>query len=59
MTLKQQFSKKFDMKNLGPGKKILGMQITRDKHRGILHSSQSEYINCVWQRFNMGDTKPG
>jgi len=28
--LKMQLSKEFDMKNLGPVKKILGMQITRD-----------------------------
>ena len=29
--LKQQLSKEFDMKDLGPAKKILEMQITRDK----------------------------
>ena len=29
--LKKQLSKEFDMKDLGPTKKILGMQITRDK----------------------------
>uniref|UniRef100_A0A803L6Q2 CCHC-type domain-containing protein n=1 Tax=Chenopodium quinoa TaxID=63459 RepID=A0A803L6Q2_CHEQI len=29
--LKHQLSKEFDMKDLGPAKKILGMQITRDK----------------------------
>ena len=34
--LKHQLSKEFDMKDLGPVKKILGMQITRDKHRRIL-----------------------
>ncbi|BBG96524.1 hypothetical protein Prudu_005356 [Prunus dulcis] len=56
--LKQQLSKEFDMKDLGPAKKILGMQITRDKHRGILQLSQTEYINRVLQRFNMGDAKP-
>ncbi|BBH07646.1 Toll-Interleukin-Resistance domain family protein [Prunus dulcis] len=56
--LKQQLSKEFDMKDLGPAKKILGMQITRDKHRGILQLSEAEYINRVLQRFNMGDTKP-
>ncbi|GAA0157280.1 hypothetical protein LIER_14583 [Lithospermum erythrorhizon] len=35
------------MKNLGLAKKILGMQIIRDKHRGTLQLSQSEYIKCV------------
>ena len=29
--LKQQLSKEFDMKDLGSAKKILGMQIVRDK----------------------------
>uniref|UniRef100_A0A803KNZ2 Reverse transcriptase Ty1/copia-type domain-containing protein n=1 Tax=Chenopodium quinoa TaxID=63459 RepID=A0A803KNZ2_CHEQI len=31
--LKEQLSKEFDMKDLGQAKKILGMQITRDKHK--------------------------
>ena len=57
-SLKQQLSKEFDMKDLGPAKKILGMQITRDKKRGLLQLSQTEYINRVLQRFNMGDAKP-
>uniref|UniRef100_A0A803MP45 CCHC-type domain-containing protein n=1 Tax=Chenopodium quinoa TaxID=63459 RepID=A0A803MP45_CHEQI len=56
--LKHQLSKEFDMKDLGPPKKILGMQITRDKQRGTLQLSQSEYIKRVLQRFNMGDAKP-
>ena len=56
--LKHQLSKEFDMKDLGPAKKILGMQITRDKHNQILQLSQSEYIRRVLQRFNMGDAKP-
>ena len=34
--LKQQLSKEFDMKDLGLAKKILGMQITRDKRKGLL-----------------------
>lgn len=29
--LKMQLSKEFDMKDLGPAKEILGIQITRDK----------------------------
>ena len=56
--LKQQLSKEFDMKDLGPAKKILGMQITRDKHKGTLQLSQSEYIKRVLQRFNMSESKP-
>uniref|UniRef100_A0A803NDX7 Retrovirus-related Pol polyprotein from transposon TNT 1-94-like beta-barrel domain-containing protein n=1 Tax=Chenopodium quinoa TaxID=63459 RepID=A0A803NDX7_CHEQI len=56
--LKHQLSKEFDMKDLGPAKNILGMQITRDKQRGTLQLSQLEYIKRVLQRFNMGDAKP-
>ena len=43
---------------LGPTKKILGMQITRDKQKGVLQLSQAKYINRVLQRFNMGDANP-
>ncbi|CAA0842073.1 Uncharacterized mitochondrial protein AtMg00810 [Striga hermonthica] len=56
--LKIQLSKEFDMKDLGPTKKILGMQITRDKQKGVLQLSQAEYINRVLQRFNMDKAKP-
>ncbi|KAK2378762.1 putative mitochondrial protein [Trifolium repens] len=56
--LKKQLSKEFDMKDLGPAKKILGMQITRDKENRVLQLSQAEYINRVLQRFNMGNAKP-
>ena len=56
--LKAQLSKEFDMKDLGPTKKTLGMQITRDNQKGVLQLSQAEYINRVLQRFNMGDAKP-
>jgi len=56
--LKTQLSKEFDMKDLGPTKKTLGMQITRDNQKGVLQLSQAEYINRVLQRFNMGDAKP-
>ncbi|WVZ14797.1 hypothetical protein V8G54_012363 [Vigna mungo] len=56
-SLKKQLSKEFDMKDLGPAKRILGMQITRDKQKCILHLSQAEYINRVLQRFNMRDAK--
>lgn len=56
--MKMQLSKEFDMKDLDPTKKILGMQIMRDKKRGILQLSQAEYINRILQRFNMGNAKP-
>ena len=56
--LKQKLSKEFDMKDLGPVKKNLGMQITRNKQKGLLQLSQAEYINRILQRVNMSDAKP-
>ena len=56
--LKKQLSSEFDMKNLGAAKKILGMEITRDRNSGLLFLSQQSYIKKVLQRFNMHDAKP-
>ena len=57
-TLKKQLSSEFDMKDLGAAKKILGMEITRDRNYGLLFLSQQSYIKKVLQRFNMHDAKP-
>ena len=55
ITLKKLFSSEFDMKDLGAAKKILGMEITRDRKSVLLFLSQYNYINKVLQRFNMHD----
>lgn len=39
------------MKELGPTKRILGMEISREKKNKILHLSQSSYISKVLKRF--------
>ena len=56
--LKKLLSNEFDMKDLGAAKKILGMEITRDKKFGVLFLSQQNYIQKILQRFNMNDAKP-
>jgi hypothetical protein len=56
-TLKAQLSSEFEMKNLGATKKILGMEITRDRKSGLLFLSKHDYINKVLHRFNMPDVK--
>ena len=38
-TLKKLLSSEFDMKDLGAAKKILGMEITKDKKFGLLFLS--------------------
>jgi hypothetical protein len=56
-TLKKLLSSEFEMKDLGAAKKILGMEITRDRKAGLLFLSQHAYIEKVFQRFNMHDAQ--
>ena len=57
--LKAQVSKEFEMKDLGETKKILGMEIARDRQRGTLCLTQKQYLKKVRQRFGMSEkTKP-
>nr|CAJ86192.1 H0306F03.15 [Oryza sativa] len=56
--LKAQLSSEFEMKDLGAAKKILGMEITRERHSDKLYLSQKGYIEKVLRRFNMHDAKP-
>jgi len=55
--LKAQLKKEFDMKNLREAKKILGMEITRDRGSGRLWLSQENYVLKVLERFNMSETR--
>jgi hypothetical protein len=57
-TLKRLLSSEFEMKDLGAAKKILGMEITRDRKAGLLFLSQHAYIEKVLQCFNMHDAQP-
>lgn len=56
--LKAQLAKEFDMKDLGPANKILGMQIHRDRNNRKIWLSQKNYFNKILRRFNMQDCKP-
>ncbi|KAG9450058.1 hypothetical protein H6P81_010023 [Aristolochia fimbriata] len=42
--LKAQLNKEFEMKDLGEAKKILGMEISRNRERGKLWLSQKQYL---------------
>ena len=55
--LKKDLFKSFDMKDLGPARQILGMQILRDKKAKKLWLSQEKYIERVLERFNMKHAK--
>ncbi|KAH9699236.1 Integrase catalytic domain-containing protein [Citrus sinensis] len=57
--LKTQLNQEFEMKDLGEAKKILGMEICRDKARGKVSSSQKQYLKKILQQFGMTEqTKP-
>ena len=45
------------MKDLGPAKQILGMNISRDRSAGTLNLSQKLYIEKVLSRFRVNDAK--
>ena len=56
---KRFLSSKFDMKDLGDASSVLGIQIYRDRPRGILRLSQKAYIDKVLSRFGMSNCAPG
>ena len=56
--LKSLLSKEFDMKDLGATKKILGIEIHRDRGASKLWLSQKGYLKKVLERFSMLDAKP-
>ena len=57
MKLKSLLSSEFDMKGLGATKKILGIEIHRDRGVGKLWLSQKGYLKKVLERFSMLDAK--
>ena len=46
------------MKDLGAAKKILGMEIERDRNGGKLYLTKKSYIEKVLERFGMKNAKP-
>nr|GEV50093.1 retrovirus-related Pol polyprotein from transposon TNT 1-94 [Tanacetum cinerariifolium] len=56
--LTAQLTREFEMKDLGPANKILGVQIHRDIVSRKFWLSQKSYVKKILQRFNMQDCKP-
>ncbi|KAG8496506.1 hypothetical protein CXB51_009106 [Gossypium anomalum] len=56
--VKAQLSEEFEMKDLGPAKKILGMEILRDRKTSKFDLSQKGYIEKLLCRFNTRSAKP-
>ena len=47
--LKNLLSSEFKMKDLGSAKKILGMEIKRDRSKGFMFLSQEKYLRRYWK----------
>ena len=47
----------FDMKDLGHAKKILDMEIRRDRRKGTMFLSQKKYLEKVLDTFRMNCCK--
>ena len=55
---KDALATRFDMKDLGEARFLLGVQIRRDRAKRQLYLSQREYIRTILERFGMQDCKP-
>jgi hypothetical protein len=56
--LKSLLHKEFEMKDLDAAKKILGMEIRKDREARKLWLSQKNYIRKMLEKFSMLDAKP-
>ena len=56
-SIKDEFSKRFEMKDLGPAKVMLGIEISRDRKNRKLFISQQQYIDEILKRFNMNESR--
>jgi hypothetical protein len=55
---KKFLSSNFDMKDLGEASFVLGIEIHRDRRKGVLGLSQKAYLEKVLKKFNMHQCKP-
>ena len=53
--MKKDLSSEFKMKDLGEAKKVLGMEIERDRKSIKVSLTQKEYLKKVLQNFNISD----
>ena len=55
--LKDQLKNRFQMKDLGPAKRIMGMEIVRDRKRRLMCLHQSHYLKKILDKFEMKEAK--
>ena len=54
---KNFLSSNFDMKDLGEASYVLGIEIHRDRKKGVLGLSQKAYIENILKRYSMHKCK--
>lgn len=54
---KEKFKSKFEMKNLKSARRILGMEIKRERTNGKLFLTQESYIEKIVKRFSLNEFK--
>ena len=52
-TTKKFLSENFEMKDMGEATYVIGIEIFRDRSRGLLGLSQNRYIETILERFGM------
>lgn len=57
-SIKKKLNHRFEMKNMGEAKVILGIEISRDRENRRLFINQSEYTQNVLERFGMTNSNP-
>lgn len=55
--LKKELSLKFEIKDLGQAKQVLGMRISYDKNKGEIRLDQEQYIDQLLRKFNLLESK--
>jgi hypothetical protein len=55
---KEFLSSKFDMKDLGEASFVLGIEIHRDRNKGVLGLSQKTYIEKMLKKYSMHKCSP-
>ena len=56
--LKEVLKSEFEIEDLGPAARILGMDIIRDRKKGVLKLSQGKYVKQILRTFGMEFCKP-
>ena len=56
--VKEELSRRFEMKDLGPLHHFLGVKVIQDRLTGVIWIGQPSYTEKILQKFGMYDSKP-